>query len=181
MKSFPLIVDGEDESLDRDEAVIGAFPVMWDSQYHSDFRDTVRNSIERGKEQIKKKSKSIRRAGFDVVLTLERIKADNVHLRGDKRYSSEEMAKFLCSSDHDLVPPIIGRTSAGAHLLDGHHRWRAYLEAGIDPLVLSIQLEPQSGDVPQIIVDVKSENLQKGMCQKHEGLLRTFIRECLRN
>lgn len=179
MQSFPLITSDEDDSLDRDEAVIAAFPVMWESQYQADFRDTVRNAIERGKEQIKRKSKSFRESKLDVVLTLERISPDNVHLRGDTRYSSEAMAKFLCSTKYDLVPPIIGRTAAGAHLLDGHHRWRAYLEAGIDPLVLSIQLRPQVGDVPQVVVDVNQGTLKKGPCKQTENLLRSFIRLCL--
>lgn len=170
MQSFPLIVKDDDEAIERDEAVISSFPILWDQSYQPEFRDEVRNAINRGKEQIKKRGK-LRDAKLDVFLTLKRIKPNNVHLRGDYRYSSEKMSKFLKTTDFDLVPPLVGVTSSGLHLLDGHHRWRAYLDAGIDPLVLMIEVKPSTSDIPQVHVDSIVDQ------KKHvvEQLLREFV------
>lgn len=173
MKTFPLVVDDADEQYDRDEDVIASFPVLWDPRYQSDFRDAVRTAIERGREEIKRRHKNVKDAGYDVILTLERPRA-GVHLRGDYRYSSEKMAEFLATTDYDLVPILVGKTEQGQHLLDGHHRWRAYEAAGFKPLVLSIQIQRSRTDRPLIIANVDNNSRTK-TSQTNESLLRRLI------
>jgi hypothetical protein len=159
-QSFPLVVPDADAAYDRDDEVIAAFPMLWAPEYQSEFADSVRIAIGRGQEEIKKQFKKVRTAERDVVLTLERPTRP-VHLRGDYRYSSEKMTTFLCTTPLDLIPPLVGWTAAGGHLLDGHHRWRAYAAAGIQPLILSIRIEPQSGSQPQVVANVDVSALSR--------------------
>jgi hypothetical protein len=160
---FPLLLPDYEALYDRDTEIISLFPVLWMDEYQEEFAESVRIAIGRGREQISKINRKVSAAGLDVVLILERP-PKNVHLRGDYRYPSETMTAFLCNTDFDLIPVLVGWTSAGGHLLDGHHRWRAYLAAGIRPLILSITLHKQSGDVPQIVVELGESAMTRGRC-----------------
>lgn len=149
---FPLVVRDIEEKIDRDDAVIECFPVTWDRRFNDDFRDAVRVSIQRGMEEIRKSHKKLSEAGLDITFTLKHISTSNVHLRGDYRYPSDEMADWLERTNLDLVPILVGKSKAGMHLLDGHHRWRAYVQAHKKPLVLIIEIKPSEFQQPSIIV-----------------------------
>lgn len=123
-----------DHEVERVDVGVKFFPVLWESHYEKEFRSYLYGAIQRGIEEIKKHG-SIRKAGYDVVITMQRI--PSAHLRGDTRYSSQKLANFLLTTKYDLVPIIIGRSGYGLHLLDGHHRWRAYTMANIMPLVMN--------------------------------------------
>lgn len=150
-----------DFRIDRLQEVINFFPKLWAPEFQEEFAGYVKGALQRGEEQIKKEFKSIRHGKHDVVLTLKRTPAGSVHLRGDTRYSNEPMAKYLLDSTYDLVPPVVGSTGMGNHLLDGHHRWRAYLLAGLAPLILEIKIEPSKGDVPKAVAIVDESALNK--------------------
>lgn len=170
----------EDELFDwydeRNSKVIHHFPVLWDPKFNDEFAFYVRGAIQRGEEEIRHHGK-LREAGKDVVLTLTRSNVNNVHLRGDYRYPSDELARVLADTDYDLVPPVVGVSNAGHHLLDGHHRWRAYLLANIQPLILEIEVVPTHRQIPSIVAIVSPKVQRKSPI--NEDLLRTFIKECI--
>lgn len=147
--------------LDKIQEVINFFPKLWAAQYQEEFSSYVKGAIQRGKEQIKKDFGKLSEAKHDVVLTLKRTTAEKVYLRGDNRYPSDPMSQYLLTTKYDLVPPIVGASGMGNHLLDGHHRWRAYLLAGIDPLILEIKIEPSHSPIPKIVAVVDNSAMTK--------------------
>lgn len=128
---------------DRDNEAILFFPALWEPVYDSEFRSYYYGTVQRGVEEIQKSGK-VSVSGKDVTLTLTRVNPSSVHLRGDYRYESDKLADVLLNTKYDLVPPVVGVSGAGKHLQDGHHRWRAYLQAGIAPLVLEVEVTPMN-------------------------------------
>jgi hypothetical protein len=150
-----------DYRYSKNQEIINFFPKLWAPEYQEQFASYVKGAIQRGEEEIRDRYDSIRHGKHDIVLTLKRVLAQGVHLRGDMRYSSDDLAKYLLDTEYDLVPCIVGSSGMGEHLLDGHHRWRAYLIAGLSPLVLEIKVEPSKDDMPKCIAIVDSSALNK--------------------
>lgn len=128
------VEDYYDWLYERDVAIASSFPILWDKKYQEEFITSIRILIQRAKESNK---------NSDIILTLKRAEPDTVHLRGDYRYPSDDLAEYI-KQGKDLLPSIVGKTSSGSHLLDGHHRWRAYLLAGKKPLILEASFEKTS-------------------------------------
>ncbi len=130
----------------------------WEQKYRGEWITYLNNSIMRAKETIREHGR-IRDAGFDVQITLCHLSETDVRrvaLRGDHRYSSEEMAEFLRDNPKkDLLPIQVGKLHGSLNLLDGHHRWRAYLLADRPPLVLLTEVIKNIGDEPMLIFHVK--------------------------
>lgn len=111
--------------------------VLFGPQYRKEIVGYLANSIQRGKEEIQRQ----KLLGSSVLLTLSYREPKNVVLRGDYRYDSTALTQYLINHpDKELLPILVGKTAAGEHLLDGHHRWRAYLEAKRKPLCLTIEV-----------------------------------------
>lgn len=109
------------------------------------FSETVgylANCITRGKEDITHHgTRKLSTCGSNIRILLSRIDPDKVVLRGDYRYDAEPMSKFLRDNPRLELPPIqVGLQSNQLHLLDGHHRYRAYLGAGRDPLAFTVAI-----------------------------------------
>lgn len=146
------------------QKLINFFPQLWAPEYQSEFSSYVRGAYQRGEEQIVNQFGRLRQAKYDVIVTLKRVNNPNsVYLRGDYRYPSDPMSQYLLSTQYDLVPPVVGSTGMGNHLLDGHHRWRAYLLAGLAPLILEVKIEPSHSPVPKAvaIVDASATTKEK--------------------
>lgn len=119
-------------------------PDLWDKEGRKETIRYLANNIERGKETIKGDDgkKKLKEEGKDILITLRRISdKETVHLRGDLRYDHTEMANAV-KAGKELPPIQIGKSEQGLHLLDGHHRWRAYKAAGVDPLVMVVEVIP---------------------------------------
>jgi len=125
---------------------------LWETQHKSEIISILSNSIRRGRESIKEEYATIRESGLDIQLTLCFMRnIDKMHLRGDYRYPSTKIAKFLVNNPNKNTPPIqLGKYGNGFNLLDGHHRWRGYLEAKRIPLVLIIDLVPTTDNKPSV-------------------------------
>jgi hypothetical protein len=129
---------------------------LWQSNLKSEIIGIISNSITRGKESIKQDHETIRASGLDIELTLQYLDDNKVVLRGDYRYPSTKIAAFLKANPTKNTPPIqIGKTNAGLHLLDGHHRWRAYKEVNRKPLVLIVDTIPRIGKEPCIKLNIR--------------------------
>lgn len=117
---------------------------LWNEEGLTEAGHYLRNSIQRGREQIGEKS--LRTAGKDIEISLRRLTSEEqkrVTLRGDTRYAGEKLEEFLKNNpDKELAPIQIGSTEHGKHLLDGHHRWRAYQNVGREPLVFETKIVP---------------------------------------
>jgi hypothetical protein len=132
---------------------------LWETQHKSEVISILSNSIRRGRESIKEEHETIRASGLDIKLIL-RFMADNdkVHLRGDYRYPSTKIAEFLKLNPTKNTPPIQlgGNGTRGFNLLDGHHRWRGYLEAKRKPLALITELVPRKGADPEVHLHIET-------------------------
>lgn len=127
-----------DYEADRTRDALKMFPALWDAEHRKELAYVLSDAIQRGVEGGK---------GRDVLLTLTRVADPKaVHLRGDYRYDAAPLVEALRSTRHDLVPILVGASERGLHLLDGHHRWRAYVAAGLQPLVLMITTRPSDGE-----------------------------------
>ena len=160
-----------DAVMDRDEEAIAFFPQLWEPSYSVQFRYIVRQSIQYGWEEIRNNMDDdgpVSKAGKDVIITMKRVTDGYVHLRGDYRYDSTDLARVLVETKYDLLPPYVGVSRHGQHLLDGHHRWRAYKMAGIAPLVMQIQVENSTGSTPKIICEYDNSIYEKTIIDKEQ-------------
>lgn len=118
------------------------------------------NTITRAKEDMTKHSEvKLRACKKYMHVALTRVATSGIVLRGDYRYDSKDLTKFLVDNPKLELPPIqIGRTNNQLHLLDGHHRYRAYVQAHRKPLAFIVEIHdlPPSEDTPyiELAVDV---------------------------
>lgn len=96
-----------------------------DPSYEQDLRAAVTDAVQRVRESIYR-DRAWRGSGE---ITLTQLDPEQVFQRGDYRYHSGELAEIV-RSGLDLVPIVAGVHAGGAHVLDGHHRLRAYALAG---------------------------------------------------
>lgn len=152
------LVGGNAYDMAHELAQRGLPKNLWGNKAFAETVQYLTNSIDRAKEQIKQSGQKFKDAGKNIEITLRRISPDeSVHLRGDSRYSPKEMADYLKSSGKELPPIQIGQTEEnGMHLLDGHHRWRAYQDAGKNPLAFVIKTTEGEVGKPKVTLNVEN-------------------------
>lgn len=86
--------------------------------------DMIRRLIVSLKEDTGKLSTT----DYVAYLKFDFIDPNIIHMRGDFRYGSGEMAEKIMNG-FDLVPIQVGKINNNYFVLNGHHRIRAYKEA----------------------------------------------------
>jgi hypothetical protein len=128
----------------------------WDRVYDSDAKNTLVSQIRRGIETMQETGDSRKRLKDiqgTLFITLTRVDP-NIHNRGDYRYSSEKLVDVL-NSGKDLAPVAVGSIDGKTlHILDGHHRMRAYQEVGKKMLAFVVSIE-HDNQPPRIKFSVK--------------------------
>ncbi len=198
-KSFSTNLLGRDPEGHDPAGELGKhLPDLWNEKGKNEAKQYLRNSIQRGTEELEgpQRDQKLSKQGNDVEITLRRVspdEIDRVHLRGDTRYSHGEMAEYLKTSGKELPPIQLGQTEHGLHLLDGHHRWRAYLEAGKSPLVFITKTVPGVIGNPQVHLKIelgehraaakrsRSETILHKAADKHLDKVQTAIIQALKS
>ncbi len=127
---------------------------------HKTFVESVgylANCLTRAKETITDNGEiKLANSLLSVDISLVRLSRSGLTQRGDYRYDAAKMAQFL--SEHpklDLPPIQVAKLGSQLHLLDGHHRYRAYDQADRDPLPYVVEIRPSVGHTPQVRFSVK--------------------------
>lgn len=99
----------------------------WDMSFDQDAMMSISGMVRRLLEEVTENGNvKLRDTKKSAVLEFLYLEPKNIIQRGDLRYGSGELANII-KSGKDLAPIECGKVGNSIHVLNGHHRIRAYI------------------------------------------------------
>lgn len=131
------------------DAIVGALPPLWSKPYDFETALTARYALGRLFEGMKAQALRWKQAPNDGVIELAVVDACEVQGRGDRRYEEIALVEAIKRGE-TLVPPVLSKSGRVIHILDGHHRTRAYCRAKQPMPAFILSVRPKQFALPKI-------------------------------